>query len=155
MENASKALLMAAEVLVGVLVLSLMVYLFITFGSNSSEIAKQMEENKLAEFNSQFDKYKGKSDITIHDIVSLANLAMENNEYYELTDSTESNYYISVVLIGEGAIEKKEQTLEKFEKKMTELLKKYVNTTFKCSNSNSDVRYSNTTGRIKQIQFYK
>lgn len=153
MENASKALIMAAEVMIGVLVLSLMSYLFITFGSNSSEIAKQMDENKLAEFNSQFDKYKGKSDITIHDIVSLANLAMENNEYYELTNSTDSNYYISVVLIGEGTIEKKEQTLEKFEEKMTELLKTYVNTTFICSNS--DVHYSNTTGRIKQIQFNK
>ena len=153
MENASNALIMAAEVMIGVLVLSLMSYLFITFSSNSSEIAKQMDENKLMEFNSQFDKYKGRSDITIHDIVSLANLAMENNEYYELTESTDSNYYISVVIIGKGTIEKKEQTLEKFEEKMTGLLKVYAKTSFKCDNG--DVEYSNTTGRIKQIKFNK
>ena len=102
MENASKALIMAAEVIIGVLVLSLMSYLFVTFSSNSSEIIKQMDENKLTEFNNQYDKYKGKSDVTIYDIVSLASLARENNEYYELENSTDSNYYIKVYLDGKG-----------------------------------------------------
>ena len=45
MENASKALLLAAEVLIGMLVLSLMVYLFITFGSNAAKINKQLEDD--------------------------------------------------------------------------------------------------------------
>jgi len=36
MENASKALLMAAGVLIGLLVLSLMVYLFASFASTSA-----------------------------------------------------------------------------------------------------------------------
>ena len=38
MENASKALLMAAGVLIGMMVLSLMVYLFISFGSSTKAI---------------------------------------------------------------------------------------------------------------------
>ena len=100
MENASKALIMAAEVLIGVLVLSLMVYLFISFGSNASEISKQLEESKLSEFNSQFDKYNGKNDVTIYDIVTLANLAKENNDYYELNNSTDGNYYVTIKLNG-------------------------------------------------------
>ena len=41
MENASKALLMAAEVLIGLLILSLAVYLFADFGSTSAEINKK------------------------------------------------------------------------------------------------------------------
>ena len=42
MENASKALLMAGGVLIGILILSLAVYLFITFGAESKEIHAQI-----------------------------------------------------------------------------------------------------------------
>ena len=153
MENASKALIMAAEVIIGVLVLSLMSYLFITFSSNSSEIIKQMDENKLTEFNNQYDKYKGKSDVTIYDIVSLASLARENNEYYELENSTDSNYYIKVYLDGKGYIEKKENKIKDFEEKMTNLIKEGMNNTYKCNKD--DVNYSNVTGRVKEIHFRK
>ena len=153
MENASKALIMAAEVIIGVLVLSLMSYLFVTFSSNSSEIIKQMDENKLTEFNNQYDKYKGKSDVTIYDIVSLASLARENNEYYELENSTDSNYYIKVYLDGKGYIEKKENKIKDFEEKMTYLIKDGMNNTYKCNKD--DVKYSNVTGRVKEIHFRK
>lgn len=82
MENASKALLMAAGVLIGMLVISLAVYLFISFGSTSAEIHKQNEEQQIAQFNSQFVSYEEKS-CTIYDVVTVANLATENNIYYE------------------------------------------------------------------------
>ena len=51
MENASKALLMAAGVLIAVLILSLAVYLFMSFGSESAEFHKQMENDRLNQFN--------------------------------------------------------------------------------------------------------
>ena len=38
MENASKALIMAASVLLGVMIISFAVYLFSTFGSYSNEV---------------------------------------------------------------------------------------------------------------------
>lgn len=44
MENASRALIMAAGVLVGVLLLSLAVYLFTIFGNFGSEMTTQMNE---------------------------------------------------------------------------------------------------------------
>ena len=48
MENASRALIMAAGVLVGVLLLSLAVYLFTIFGNFGSEMTTQMnEKNKV------------------------------------------------------------------------------------------------------------
>lgn len=100
MENASKALLMAAGVLIGMLVISLAVYLFISFGSTSAEIHKQNEEQQIAQFNSQFVSYEEKK-CTIYDVVTVANLATENNIYYELNQPTEGkDNYISVEIQG-------------------------------------------------------
>ncbi len=104
MENASKALLMAAGVLIGMLILSLAVYLFVSFGSTSAELHKQQEEQQITQFNSQFTSYEGKKGLTIYDVVTVANLATETNVYYEFqkrtniptTDSKDN--YISVVL---------------------------------------------------------
>lgn len=89
MENASKALIMAAEILIGVIIISIAVYLFGIFGSYSQEISKQMEDAKIAQFNSQFLQYTGERvnesnekepvKTTIHDLSSLANLAKMNN----------------------------------------------------------------------------
>lgn len=93
MENASKALLMAGGVLIGLLILSLAAYLFVDFGATSAKVHQQNEEKKLTEFNSKFTAYEGyyTSDengnpvwqITIYDIITLAGYAKENNKYYE------------------------------------------------------------------------
>ena len=47
MENASKALLMAASVLVGILILSLIAYLYTIFGDYGSLIQARLESKKL------------------------------------------------------------------------------------------------------------
>lgn len=100
MENASKALLMAAGVLIGILILSLGVYLFVTFGSASAEMHKMNEESQINQFNSQFTSYVGKKDVTIYDVVTVANLATENNKNYEYTKRNSAgdgkDSYISV-----------------------------------------------------------
>ena len=96
MDNASKALLMAAGVLIGLMILSLAVFLFANFGAASAEAHRQNEANQINKFNSQFTKYQGRTDITIHDIVTAANLAKSNNETYGLTTSEPSNLYITV-----------------------------------------------------------
>ena len=98
MENASKALLMAAGVLIGILVLSLAVYLFITFGASSREINARIEDAQLTKFNAQFNVYADRDDITIYDIISLANLAEENNNYYKSYGDFESDYKIIIKL---------------------------------------------------------
>ena len=102
MENASKALLMAAGVLIGILIISLGVYLFANFGGTSSQIHANIEQNQIEQFNSQFTTYVGKDNVTIHDVISMANLATQNNQNYEFTkqDSTGNNNYIAVLLNG-------------------------------------------------------
>ena len=109
MENASKALLMAAGVLIGILILSLGVYLFATFGSASAELHKENEQNQINQFNSQFTLYVGKEGVTIYDVVTVANLATENNINYEYnkrssaTDGKDS--YISVQFVNSNISE--------------------------------------------------
>lgn len=103
MENASKALLMAAGVLIGILILSLGIYLFASFASTSAEMHKENAKQQIDQFNSQFTSYAGKEGITIYDVVTLANLATETNAYYEFEKrtavATGDDYYISVKLI--------------------------------------------------------
>lgn len=111
MENASKALIMAAEILIGVMVISIGVYLWTTLGNYSAETTAQIAETQLEQFNNQFLKYYGTvttdsgiSSIkcTIHDIVGLANLANRINESNGFTEEGEtysisnSSYYIQI-----------------------------------------------------------
>lgn len=92
MENASKALIMAAEILFGVMIIAVGVYLFTTFATYSSDRYERIEEIQISEFNAQFLKFYGEDqngtpvECTIHDIVSLANLAQKNNLEYELIE---------------------------------------------------------------------
>lgn len=101
MENASKALIMAAGVLIGILILSLAIYLFATFGANSAEIYNQIEEQKLVELNSKYTVYN-RSDLQIYDIVTVTNLARENNSYYKEFSNFNNDYEITVNLKDSG-----------------------------------------------------
>lgn len=93
MENASKALIMAGGVLIGVLIISLAVYLFVSFGQTSAEINSENSQKQLSQFNAKFTSYQGRKDITIYEILTVASYANENNEYYKDGDS---NYLIEV-----------------------------------------------------------
>ena len=77
MENASKALLMAAGILIGVLILTLMAILFLA----GNEVFSGYEETKTAEmvqrFNTNFTKYTGHK-ITAHEALTIYNFAKSN-----------------------------------------------------------------------------
>ena len=99
MENASKALLIAAGVLIGIMILSIAVYLAVTFGQTAAEVNEEIRVNQVAQFNSQFTKYDG-AQVTIHDIITMANIARTNNEEYQLGSSFIGNansFYITVI----------------------------------------------------------
>lgn len=98
MENASKALLMAAGVLMGVLILSLAVYLFANFRATADEATKLMYEEELAQFNNFYLSYDGKTDLTYYDVWNVVNKAKENNKKYGLTKQEGNNYYVGVYL---------------------------------------------------------
>lgn len=100
MENASKALIMAGGVLIGVLILSLAVYLFADFGSTSAQINAQNAEKQITQFNSKFTSYEGKKGLTIYDVITVASYARENNIYYDNSDE-----YKIIVKIGNTQIQ--------------------------------------------------
>ena len=148
MENATKALIMAAGVLMGIVILSLAVYEFTSFGISSKEIHKANEETRLNEFNSQFTKYEGKDDVTIYDVITVANLAKENNSYYEfsprkLEQNTGKDLYISVIL-DKNSIENQDQSTYKSK------IDSEYNSKYTCI-----AIISNDTGRVYKVKFSK
>lgn len=160
MENAARALTMAAGVLIGIMIISIAVYLFTSLGNTSSEIYSKVEQTKIDKFNSQFLKYYGLGTCTAHDIVSIANLAKNSNEYYELEEGSELDYYVNVIVKDYIDNNGSEKTEEKFEKlddaKYTEFIEN--NST---NEEKSEIKYftctgisqSNITGRVYQITF--
>ena len=78
MENASRALLMAAGILIGILILTLVAVLFMA----GNEVFSGYEETKTSEmiqrFNGNFTKYLGKS-LTAHEALTIINFARNNH----------------------------------------------------------------------------
>ena len=144
MENASKALIMAAGILIGILIITLGVYLFVSFGVQSKELYKEIESNQLTQYNAQYSIYDGRTDITIYDIITLTNKAKQNNHDYSGYTDFESLYKVTVSLSGVGT-DSNPALQDINTNKQNELINKYnevndntggLNTTFKCIRHN-------------------
>ena len=149
MENASNALIMAAGVLIGILILSLAVFLFSDFGATTREINSKMEEKQLSEYNAQYTVYVGREDVTIYDIITIVNLARENNNYYKDFSNYEKNYKVTVKLDGKAIGDDKDEET---------LIKDYGdidanNGEFTTIFKGDEPKYHTTTGRIKIVEF--
>lgn len=79
MENASKALIIAAGILLMMLVFTLMTYIFRTMSQQTSDMYGEIKESSISEFNQQFFNYDGKENLRIQDVISIINLAKDNN----------------------------------------------------------------------------
>lgn len=152
MENASKALIMAAGVLLGVMILSLAVYLFVNFGTTSAEINKKNVEQQLVQFNDQYASYLNREDLTIYDIRTVASNAKQNNAYYE----GKADYQIIVSITGMAGrtnLQAKDDTY--FDDIIKQDLQTIVNPgdtlpKYKCITVNY-----NTLGRVSEVIFRK
>lgn len=78
MENASKALLMASGILIGILILTLMITLFMSTREISTTYENKKKEESIQKFNVNFTKYLGREDLTIHEVVTICNFAVKN-----------------------------------------------------------------------------
>ncbi len=153
MENASKALIIAAGVLIGILVLSLAVFLFMDFGARSKDIYAQVELNQLTQYNSQYTVYNGRSDITIYDIITLCNLAKENNDTYKEYTNFESEYKVIINLSGTNFNYLNAQDLSTEEKQ--KLISEYngvesngeLTNQFKCEG----ITFHDTGGKVNKV----
>lgn len=159
MENASKALIMAGSILIGVIIMSIGVYVFSVYGGTSEQIQKQLNEKAIAEFNAHFTKYDGMKECTLHDIISLANFAKKYNEDLEVQNNISSDYHIKVQLkVGytttQLTIEQPEDLIKRLQDEETET------TIDEEGNRNTHTKYYtgkilgyDVLGRVKGIQF--
>lgn len=160
MENASKALLMAAGVLIGVLILTLMVYLFVDFGTISAQIHSQVSQRQINEFNSKFTSYEsyedeGKSEITIYDVITVANYARENNDYYKESNLYDSDYKVEVRLKssrGTTILTSKEITVDYINKLVQD---EQVNNNTWLVEYKCEVTGYHNNGRVSEVIFSK
>lgn len=145
MENATKAMLIAAGVLIGIMILSLGVALFAELDIYVDSSYEQIRFNEQNSFNAKFTKYI-RDDLTIHDVITVANLANENNNSYNATEAERGNQgslYVAVYLNG--------ISLESnIQDKIVDLLANNKNT-YRCEST--DVKISEKTGRIYEISF--
>lgn len=82
MENASKALIMAASVMLGVMLMAIMVYVFRAGASVDESYDAKQVVRQLQLFNSKFEVYD-KQDNTIIDILTAINLVYSINKDYD------------------------------------------------------------------------
>lgn len=172
MENASKAFIMAAGVLIAVMIASFMILVLRKAGSMSAEYETQRGDLELANFNSQFE-YFARENNTYFDIMTVANMAYDvnrNNQYdannkveikivkqkddalYSIlsNDKLERNYFFP-----ETNIVGKEH-----QKYMYSLVPEYAefdgqNEKYKLKFNCIKTEYNEITGKIREMQFKK
>ena len=90
MENATKALLMAAGVLIGIVILSLGVYLYGTIGNYVQMSQEEMNNQALIKFNTQFYNYTAieNQQYTFQDIITIANNSFNAKYLSDITFSS-------------------------------------------------------------------
>lgn len=146
MENASKALIMAAEVLIGVLIISAAVFIFNNMSTFSITINENLEANNVYEFNNKFEEYTDKETITPQDVISLMNLARDYNYKYNenriiinLKNTTRYN-----------SLYKFETSTENLKESKNKFIEEYFNKAeFECDNVSYD-----KSGRVSKIELY-
>ena len=84
MENATKALLIAGGVLISIIILTIGITLYSIFSNQAKEYNQIISTTEIQKFNSKFDVYVGREDITAQEIVSVVNLAKEHNEVVKI-----------------------------------------------------------------------
>ena len=77
MENASKALLIAGGIILGIIIISAAVILYTNLTNNAKDYSSRPEAVKIQQINTNFEKYRGRTDITSQDIISVYNYIEE------------------------------------------------------------------------------
>jgi len=161
LENASRALIIAGGVLIGILVLGLAVVLYTTFREDASTTAEQIEKDRVMQFNSQFSLYIEKSNATdkplepyldIYDVINLASTAKECNRRYGYTskqDANDNDLYVQIEANTSDILASNNLEEDVNANKNTWLIDNSINSKKYIINK---VEYSSVTGRIKYIE---
>lgn len=99
MDNASKALIMAGETLIAILIISAFVFLNSVMGNFSRLQNERIEAKKISIQNANFLKYDGNISVSATEVISLINYAKminDNNNLFDRNGRLTRNHYDSV-----------------------------------------------------------
>ena len=77
MENASKALLIAGAILLAIMILTVGIILYRNFSDTTEIYSYNLSTIELDKFNTKFEVFRGRKDITAQEIASLINIVVE------------------------------------------------------------------------------
>ena len=97
MENASKALLMAGGVLIGIITITMFVFMFNNIQHAVDGTSINYEEEELLAFNKGFEEFNKKI-MYGADVISVINKAIDNNKRNGVTNQKNSDFYVDVVV---------------------------------------------------------
>lgn len=157
MENASKALIIAGEVFIALIVLGLWVTLVFLMGGFSANINDRVASDKVAEFNRHFTDFEGRIDISAEEIATIINFAKSNNDEKDLSINDagtreQSVYWVDVEIDGLNAFKDNRiigqsnySSMSKFKSQLNKFIKNNNDKYFYC---NVDVSNNNTKPRV-------
>lgn len=96
-ENSTNALMIAAGVLISVMIISLAVYLFKSSADFAESYYADINSKATQAFNNKFEIYNT-DEVTIQDMVSIANFARDTNIKNGVENDKNSSIYIQVIL---------------------------------------------------------
>lgn len=96
MENATKALLIAAGIFFGLLILTLCIYMFSQISNYYNQTNEEKLKAEIVKFNSEYEKYAS-NDVRGTDLLSLINKVVDYNKR-EATDSTQNYQRIEILV---------------------------------------------------------
>ena len=97
MENASKALIIAGGILLGIITITMFYYMFNKASSVIDASSENGAQEELLKFNQGFEVYNKKI-MYGSDVISVINKAIDNNKKYKVTNDYSSNYYVDVIV---------------------------------------------------------
>ena len=109
MENASKALVIAGSILIGMIVISIFYFAFEQSGRLVGEVDEDTLQEEIKAFNNGFEAYNKKLMYGI-DIISVLNKAIDNNKKYDVSGD-ERDYFvdIEITVYDKGTIQGNDQ----------------------------------------------
>lgn len=93
MENATKALIITAGVLIAMLILSIGVYFKSNLSKTADTYSKQLDAVELQKYNSNFEIYANeerRNNITVQEIVSLISISQQQEQGTQIYIGTEN-----------------------------------------------------------------
>ena len=143
MDNASDALIFAGTMLIALIIITIGVYLAASHSQVAESYDSSMQTKEIEAFNTRFEAFRGRSDITPQEIYTLVQFCKQYK------DETGIEVKINGVNIN---------NLEELKNKANESVldvnnKKVQYKAYKCENNDTSIKYDDETGRVKEITF--